>query len=137
MFRSPLFFSHVSASKGQVVRFTVMSSWGDGLPSGPQWCEQLKMLGFHGDLTRKNGGFTQENGDVMRFQSDLMGFHGVLIHQNGEFGDLMVIEHKVGPPNAMFVGLQTPATIVIGIINHSEIGVVFTNLAIDRGHHFV
>ena len=42
-------------------------------------------------------------------------------------------------PAVMFVGLKNTKTIVINIINHSEIGVIYIyiNLAIVWGPHFV
>ena len=44
--------------------------------------------------------------------------------------------HNVAPP-VMLVGLSTPVTIVISIINHSEIGVCSPTERYRTGDHFV
>ena len=43
----------------------------------------------------------------------------------------------MGPPSDVCWFINPMNTIVISTINHSEIGVMFTNLAIERGPHFV
>ena len=44
----------------------------------------------------------------------------------------MIIENHRKPHH---VGEETPLTIDLSPINHSEIGVMFTNLANELGHH--
>ena len=45
--------------------------------------------------------------------------------------------YKVGPPSYVCWFTNPMNTIVISTINHSEMGVMFTNLAIDQGPHIV
>ena len=49
----------------------------------------------------------------------------------------MVYPYNVRPPSYVCWFRFAPVTIVISTINHSEIGVMFTNLAIERGPHIV
>ena len=45
--------------------------------------------------------------------------------------------YNVVPPSDVCWFRLAPVTIVISTINHSEIGVICTNLAIERGPHIV
>ena len=58
-----------------------------------------------------------------------------IYNSNFTIGFMILITTMWGPP--VISWFITPVSIVISIINHSEIGVMFTNLAIERGPHIV
>ena len=53
------------------------------------------------------------------------------------FDSAMFFLYNVRPPSDVSWLTKAPVTLVISIINHSDIGVMFTNLDIERGPHIV